>query len=169
MLEEFQEFRKILCICPCCGDIVRVSDLKIKVKKTVEKTWLDEYESMMTKLEKEEDEFSKIEKEIRNKSREKGRKAAQKVFNQCINPNLKKLKINPYDLKPILHPVDFVVFKGMNDDVIKEIEEIKFLSHETKNEMIKTLRNQVHKTIENKDYDWRVARISEEGNIEFKN
>lgn len=166
MLEEFQEFRKVLCICPCCGDMVRVSDLKIKVKKTVEKTWLDDYESMMAKLEKEEDEFSKIEMKLREKSVEKGRRAAQKVFNQCINPNFKKLKINPYDLKPILHPVDFVVFKGMTDDII---EEINFLSHETENEMIKTLRNQVYKTIENKEYDWRVARINEEGSIEFKN
>ena len=41
--KEFQEFRKILCICPCCNDIVRVSDLHLKTKGKVSKTWLDKY------------------------------------------------------------------------------------------------------------------------------
>lgn len=166
MLEEFQEFRKILCICPCCGDMVRVSDLKIKFKDTVQKTWLDEYEAMQIQLEKAREDFSKIEKEIREKSVEKGRKAAEEVFNRCINPNFKSLQIDPYDLKPILHPVDFVVFKGMSKG--ESIEEINFFSHETGNEIIKTIRSQVHKAIENKAYDWRVARIGEDGSIEFK-
>jgi len=166
MLEEFQEFRKILCICPCCGEMVRVSDLKIKVKKTTEKTWLDEYEAMMFKLEKAKQDFAKIESEIREKSVEKGRKAAEKVFNNCINPNFRKLKIDPYDLKPILHPIDFVVFNGMNKG--NSIEEIKFFSHKSENDIIISLRNQVHKAIENKDYEWQVARISEDGSIEFK-
>lgn len=166
MLEEFQEFRKILCICPCCGEMVRVSDLKIKVKNKIEKTWLDKHEAKIIQLEKEKEEFSKIEMKIREQSVEKGRKAAEEVFNKCINPNFRSLKIDPYDLKPILHPVDFIVFKGMSKG--NSIEEINFFSHETENDLIKNLRNQVHKAIENKDYDWRVARISEVGNIEFK-
>jgi len=166
MLEEFQEFRKILCICPCCGEMVRVSDLKIKVKDKIEKTWLDEHEAKMIKLQNEREEFSKIEMKIREQSIEKGRKTAEKVFNKCINPNFRKLKIDPYDLKPILHPIDFVVFKGMSKG--NSIEEIKFFSHKTENEIINTLRSQIHKAIEKNDYDWQVARISEDGIIEFK-
>ena len=45
LFEEFSELRKILCICPCCGKIVRVSDLHLKVKKPIVKTWLDTYEA----------------------------------------------------------------------------------------------------------------------------
>jgi hypothetical protein len=43
--EEFQLFRKILCVCPCCGELVRLSDLRLKTKGEVEKTWLDDYEA----------------------------------------------------------------------------------------------------------------------------
>ena len=60
MLEEFQEFRKILCICPCCGEMVRVSDLKIKVKNKIEKTWLDKHEAKIIQLEKEKEEDERV-------------------------------------------------------------------------------------------------------------
>ena len=44
LLKEFQEFRRILCLCPCCSELVRVSELRLKVKGPAPRTWLDEYE-----------------------------------------------------------------------------------------------------------------------------
>jgi len=165
MLEEFQEFRKILCLCPCCGEVVRLSDLKINVKGEIQKTWLDEHEAKINQIKKEEDEFSKIASETREKATERGRKIAEEVFSK-LNPTFSNLKIDPYDIKPILHPVDYLIFKGMakNDS----IEEINFFSYETVNPKINTLRKQIHKAIENKEYDWNVARIMEDGSIEFE-
>ena len=165
MLEEFQEFRKILCICPCCGDVVRVSDLKIKVKGSIEKTWLDDHQAKIIQIKKEEDKFSEIEKETREKAQEKGRKTAEEVFNK-INPIFSNLKIDPYDIKPILHPIDYIVFKGM--DKSDSIEEINFFSRSTENEIINTLRSQVQKVIDHKEYEWGVARIKDDGSIELK-
>lgn len=55
LFKEFQEFRKILCICPCCGDLVRVSDLKLKVKGPASRTWLDDYEKKSLILDKREE------------------------------------------------------------------------------------------------------------------
>ena len=44
LFEEFQEFRKILCVCLECSEIVRVSDLRLTAKGKVKETWLDDYE-----------------------------------------------------------------------------------------------------------------------------
>lgn len=164
--EEFQEFRKILCVCPECGEIVRVSDLRLKSKEKVEKTWLDDYDHRSLQMSKKEEEFNEIESELREAAVEKGRKEAQKIFNKAIKADLRKLKLNPYDIKPILNPVDFLVFKDMNSK--DTISDIVFLSKKLENQNINRLRAQVKNVIEVKNYEWRVARISNTGQIELE-
>ena len=65
LLEQLQEFRKILCICPCCGEIVRVSDLHLKLKGTTIMTWLDEYQKKEQDILKQEEKFDEIEEKLR--------------------------------------------------------------------------------------------------------
>lgn len=166
LFNEFQDLHKILCICPKCGGIYRVSDLKLKVKGKVEKTWLDKYEDKITRLENKENKFEEIKDQLRSISREKGRRQAEKVFNQSISPTFKALKFNPKDIIPILIPVDFVVFKGM--EAKGKVNDISFISKKIKNENINLLRGQVKKVIEKENYDWQVARIDSDGKINIE-
>ena len=164
--EEFQEFRKILCVCPECAEIVRVSDLRLKTKGKVKKTWLDDYELRSDQMGLKEEEFNEIESKLRAAAVEKGRKKAQKVFNKAINADFRKMKLDPYDIKPILNPVDFLVFKDMNSK--DTISDIVFLSKQIENPNINRLRDQVKNVIENKNYEWLVARINNTGQIKFE-
>ena len=164
--EEFQEFRKILCVCPECGEIVRVSDLRLKTKGKVKKTWLDDYELRSDQMDLKEEEFNEIESKLRAAAVEKGRKKAQKVFNKAINADFRKMKLDPYDIKPILNPVDFLVFKDMNSK--DAISDILFLSKQIENRNINLLRSQVKDVIEKKEYEWLVARINNIGQIKFE-
>ena len=166
LFTEFQEFRKILCICPCCSDIFRVSDLRLKVKGAVVKTWLDRYQKEKQEILKKEEGFEAIEEKLREKSREKGRKEAEKVFNNAISPSFKALKLDPFDVKPILNPVDFVVFKGMNKKEV--ISDILFLSKFYNSPVLNITRKQVETAILNNRYEWQVARITDEGKISFE-
>jgi predicted Holliday junction resolvase-like endonuclease len=161
--EEFQLFRKILCVCPCCGELVRLSDLRLKTKAEVEKTWLDEYEAENQSLTKKEETFEEEKDKLKEAAIEKGRKAAEKAFYAAICPSLQSLKLSPFDLKPIFHPVDFVAFNGMTSG--DEISEILFLTREHKCAPLAPIRTQIKQAIENGKYDWQVARIEETGNI----
>lgn len=165
LLNDFQEFRRILCVCPCCGDIVRVSDLRLKVKGTAH-TWLDDHEKKEQQIEKKEEKFSEEEEKLREIARAKGRKAAQKVFENAVFPAIRKLRIDPFDLKPILNPVDFVAFKGMNCG--EEISEIMFLSKECSSPSLESARVQIARAVSSRKYCWQVARIDEDGGIEFE-
>jgi len=165
LFEEFQEFRKILCICPCCGELVRVSDLKLKVKGAAV-TWLDDFDKQIMALQKKEDNFDEKEDKIREKAKEEGRKAAEKALKKLMSPQLKSLKLDPYDVKPISNPVDFIVFKGMYKN--ESISDIIFLSKYIKNQDLNVIRRQVSKAVSSKKYDWQVARIDENGNILFE-
>ena len=164
--EDFQEFRKILCVCPECGDIVRLSDLKLKTKVETEITWLDYYEFRGRLLSGREAEFDAVKGELREAARAEGRRQAEVVFNNAIKQDFRRMKFNPIDIKPVLNPVDYLVFKDMNKS--KEITDLVFLSKKLENPMINRLREQVKTSIENSNYEWLVARIDNEGKIEFE-
>ena len=164
--EEFQQFRRILCVCPCCGEIVRVSDLRLKTKGPDVGTWLDDFEKKQLELSKEEELFKEKEGELREKAREKGRKEAEKAFHKAICPSLKRLKLDPYDVKPILHPVDFVVFNGMNKE--ETISDIVFLSKTLDCTSLNSIRCNIKNAVTKNRYDWQVVRIDTEGNITFE-
>lgn len=166
MIKEFQEFRKILCVCPCCGDIVRVSDLKITAGGPAPHTWLDDYNKKCQLMQNKEDKFNEKEGLLRELARDKGRKAAEKAFNKAIIPGFKKLKYDPFDIKPVLNPIDFIIFKDMNKK--ETVNDIVFLSKICKNTVLNGLRNKVKKAITAKKYDWQVARIGVKGEIAFE-
>lgn len=165
VFDQFQLFRKILAVCPCCGEIHRVSDLKLAAKGKAEKTWLDEYDADSLKLELKEQEFDEQEDKLREAAKEAGRKQAAKVFQKAICPSLQKLKLNPYDVKPIFHPIDFVAFNGMTDQ--EEISNILLLAREQCT-MLDPIRKQIKKAVDNYKYDWQVARIDDGGNINLE-
>jgi predicted Zn finger-like uncharacterized protein len=166
MFNEFQDLHKILCVCPKCGAIYRVSDLKLKSKGKTVKTWLDKYDDKILKLDKKENTFDEKKDQLREIAREKGRKESKKVFNKAISPTFKALKYDPSDIIPILTPVDFVVFKDM---IAKsKVSDIVFLSQKISNKNINTLRQQVKKAIDNHSYDWQVARIDHSGKISME-
>lgn len=166
VFEEFQQFRRILCICPCCGDIVRVSDLRLKTKGPAARTWLDNYESQDKKLADKEQKFDEEEEKLRKVAREKGRRAAERVINGAICESLRALKLDPFDVKPILNPIDFVVFKGMNKE--ESISDILLLAREHNCMSLNAIRRQIRDTVLQQRYEWQVARIDEKGNITFE-
>ena len=165
-VEEFQQLQKILCVCPCCNEIVRASDLHFKVKGKITKTWLDLYEDRVSLMERKEEKFQEREAEVREKSRERGREDAKKITNKTILPIFKEMKSDLSDVIPLLHPVDFVIFNGMCQK--EKISNILFLSKKTQFEQLQKTRKQVQSAIEQKRYKWQVNRIENDGKINFE-
>jgi predicted Holliday junction resolvase-like endonuclease len=166
ILGTFQYFRRILCMCPCCGDIVRLSDLHLRSKKAVAKTWLDNFEKKRATIEKKTEKFDEIEDKLREQARLKGRKDAQKVFNKAISDEFTALKLDPFDIKPVLHPIDFLVFKDMNKNGL--VDRVILLSKDCKNQSLCKFRGQVKDAIDKKRYEWQVARINADTEISLE-
>jgi len=166
LVNLFQSFRQILCICPCCGDIVRLSDLRLKYKGKAPRTWLDTHESKIKLLEEKELLFEEKEEKLRKKAIERGRKKVPKMICKCFDRGIARFNYNPYDIKALLHPVDFVVFNGLNDE--KKLEDITFLSKKTSNDILNKIRNSLEMAIDRERYDWHIARVSIEGKVELE-
>jgi len=165
LIDVFQSLRKILCVCPCCGEIVRMSDLHLKYSGKAPKTWLDKYELEVLSLAEKERLFEEKEAELREKAIERGRKKVPLMVKNCLCSEFKQLEYDPYDIKAVMDPVDFVVFDGLNAG--QEIQSITFLSRKP-NAAMRPVVDSIRKTIDKGKYDWKVARITTTGKVDFE-
>lgn len=166
LVETFQNFRRILCICPCCQQMRHLSDLHLKYKGKAPKTWLDTYESNARALDEKEAKFDEKEKEIRDKATERGRKKVDQILTASLESSLAQFKYNPYDIKAILHPVDFIVFDGLNSK--EKVDDVTFLCKTlSESDLIKT-QKEVENVVKAQKYDWKVARVEAGGTIEYE-
>lgn len=164
-LTMFQQFKTILCICPKCNTLLRLSELHIRAKMKAPKTWLDSYEFNEHKIEEQESRFEEKEGKIREKARERGRAKVPILVRKSMDTQFAKLKYDPYDIKPLLHPVDFAVFDGLNNSALHNVI---LLSRRTSNAHLNGLQKAVGKAVENKRYDWKVARVSIDGQVTYE-
>jgi predicted Holliday junction resolvase-like endonuclease len=162
-IDSFQDLRTILCVCPCCGELVRASELHLSVHGKAPKTWLDDYEAELARLADREAEFEATAEEIREKAIERGRSRVVERACSCLDSSIARFKYNPYDIKAIFNPVDFVVFDGLNAG--GELNDITFLSKGKRGD---PLQKSVAKTVKNGSYSWKVARVTDEGGVEFE-
>ena len=181
-LDFFNKIKTILCICPNCSSLLRLNELHLRSKTPTPKTWLDEYDLKEQKLgtfdnrvSKKEDEKKEILEQKREKATQLGRKQVIKtVFNSLDSIAKEKLKnYNPFDVKPVIHPVDFVIFNGDYEAKKlkykkKAIQEVVFLSKKSQNSDLLNLQKSVNECVKKKNYDFKLVRISDEGKISFE-
>jgi len=181
--EMFHQARRILCKCPECDEISRLSEIRIKSGKKSKPTWLDEYEESVNDYYTENDEFERTKKDEQKKRTAIGRKQVKKDIKKIMKKSLisnyqKIINYNPYDIKVIGNPVDLVVFDGATNiknktaDKIKltekdVVKEVVLLSKKTSNQYLEKLHKSIDEVIQNKEYEWMTANVLE-GNIEFE-
>jgi len=164
-VQMFNQLKTIHCMCPKCENLMRVSDLQLFSKEKTEKTWLDIFDLKTRMVEKKEEKFEEEKNDIRQKAIERGRKQVPKLINQSLNKDFAKLKYDPYDVKAILHPIDFVTFNGMNKG---QVENVTLLSNKTTNPYMQNLHKAIAEAVKTKSYDWKVLRVSHDGEVEYK-
>jgi len=143
-----------------------LNDLYLKYAGKAPKNWFDIHKSKVLLIQKKEEIFEEKESEMREKSIERGRKKVPLIVRRCLCTEFKGLKYDPYDIKALMHPVDFIIFDGLNKG--DNVKNITFLSRKSiireQNIILKTIKE----TIDKNNYDWKVARISIDGNVGFE-
>ncbi|AIF84607.1 Endonuclease related to archaeal Holliday junction resolvase [Candidatus Nitrososphaera evergladensis SR1] len=165
ILELFQSFRTILCLCPYCNQIQRLSDINPRYGGRIKKTWLDIYESRVKALEKKVEAFEEKAEELRQSATEKGRKQVPDILRRSMSIEFMNLSYNPYDIKALMHPVDFIIFDGLHS--AENVKEIIFLSKKISNNGLNKIRESIRDAIRNGSYNWQVARVDLEGKITY--
>lgn len=162
IVDYFQAFRSILCVCPCCGELVRLSDLKFTHRGKAPRTWLDTHEGEIKRLVKKEEKFEEQEEELREAAREKGRKKIPGIIRK-IDPTFTKLRFHPKDIKALMHPVDFVVFEGLADG--NRIRNVTLVARTRRAPRLTSIRQSIKKAIDKENVEWQTLRVDAEGQI----
>lgn len=161
LIQFFQLQRQIFGVCPHSGNVFRLSDCQIYVKKKPEPDWLQQIEATQERINRASQNLDEKEDEIREKAREVGRKEADRLVRK-IDKIFQPLKLNPDDSKVIFHPVDFIVFNGMKSGQMKNL----ILMDKAKGSNDKRLQKSIQKVVEKGNYEWITLRVEDNGNIE---
>lgn len=164
VIEFYSSLRQIFGVCPCCEEIFRVSDCKLYQKNRPATDWKEKLDNEIVRLENLEDKLLEKIELAREAEREKGRREADKLVRK-IDPIFRPLKLNPNDAKVVFHPVDFVVFNGMNNYNDKSIKNLILLDKNDKQGEYLKIQNSVDKAVDKGSYEWITLRITEDGTI----
>ena len=167
MTDDFTAFYKtrqsILCSCPKCFAISRLSQLIIISEGKKSRTWLDDYEDNIRKFQDKQATFEEQESTIRDAAVQRGRAQVPNMVVSSLSDKVVSSKYDPYDIKPINHPIDYIIYDGMNKKSINNV----VLLHQ-KNKHLAELHKSIRNVIDSKEYDWKVARVSREGKLEIE-
>jgi predicted Holliday junction resolvase-like endonuclease len=161
LLKFFQLQRQIFGICPDTGNIFRLSDCHIFVKKKPDPDWLQKIEIEQLRLAGICEKLDERKFFVAEQAKIIGRREADnavKKFDKVFKPK----KLNADDSKVIFHPIDYIVFNGMKSGLMKNIilmDRVKTTSSE------KQIQKSIAKVIERQNYEWITLRVEDNGNI----
>ena len=160
LLENFSLFRDIFGVCPHCQGIFRLSQCHIYLKERPPGDWFDKLDVAERTLSEAEERLKEKEKQMKEALYSKWRRRTQKQLAK-IDPVFSAKKLQADDAKVISHPVDFIVFNGMNS--ADKIKNVILLDSKKK---FSAVQKSVEKAVEKEHYDWATFRISEDGKVE---
>ena len=94
--------------------------------------------------------------EIRQTAIKQSRAVLSGQFSEQIAPYLPEFPFNPTEARFIGKPVDFVIFKGMDE---RKIEEVIFVEVKTGKSQLSSVEKSLKEAIQNKKVGWSEYRI----------
>ncbi len=166
VLNFYSSLRQIFGVCPYCVNIIRISDCKLYQKQKPVVDWKEKVDSEIERLEIVEEKLLEKIASAKQSARDAGKKNANKVIRK-IDQIFHPLGLNCNDCKVIFHPVDFIVFKGMNNENKQDctIKEVLLLDKNNKSGQYLTIQKSIEKAVQTKSYEWLTLRVENSGNI----
>jgi len=166
VLRFYSTLRQIFCVCPYCADVIRLSDCKLYQKQKPLVDWKEKVDNEIEKLEMAEERLLEKIAAAKQDARDAGKRNANKVVRK-IDTIFHPLGLNCNDCKVIFHPVDFIVFKGMNNENKQDcsVKEVLFLDKNNKSGEYLQIQRSIEKAVEANSYEWLTLRVENSGQI----
>mgnify|MGYP005811063353 CR=1 FL=1 len=161
VLAFYQETKRIYGVCPCCGELFRLSEATLFTKDPPPRTEFDLVDEARRKLERAIEKFDEREQALRDKALAIGQEAARKRLKKIAKPFVKR-KIDPQDVKVLFDPIEFVAFRGMCDG---EVKAVSLIDRPAESKDREKLQESVRRTVDKGNYEWKELRIDAEGRV----
>jgi len=164
IVDFFSLHRQIFGTCPSadCGELFRLSDCRVYLRKKPASDWMDALDRMDARLASLEEKLQEKEADMREMARKKGRSLALKAVRR-IDPIFTPRRLNPDDAKVIFHPIDYVVFNGMKEG--GRIKNVILLDHVGTTADQRRLHRSIQRTVEKGRLEWQTLRVGDDGTV----
>lgn len=157
-----QEQKRILGICPCCGELFRLSDAALFTRQPPPPTPLDEVDAERRKAELAAQRFEERAGALKEAALRCGQAEARQRLRAIAGPFVER-DIDPQDVKVLFDPVEFVAFRGMAAGAVSAVVLIDRPAASTQQEAV---QRSVADAVEKGRYEWKVLRIDDGGRVE---
>ncbi len=149
---------QIFGVCPCCCEVFRLSDCTLFRGAAPAWTWLDKIEQEEASLDALEEKIDLQLDQLREAARKAGRKRAQAIVTK-IDRIFAPKRLHADDAKPLCHPVDYIVFDGLNAST--EVKRIVLLDREAGQTPRAEVQASIKRAIKNGNVQWRELHVSD--------
>lgn len=163
LAKTFEEFNAILVICPCCGDVFRLSEGRPYIKGRKPATPFDAIAAEQRKMTAAEERFEARADAIRSKAREAGQKIARKALKR-IDPVFSGRRLDTQDVKVLFDPVEYVVFDGLAQG---ECRRVLFLAETPSTKASAAAVDSLAETIQKGNYEFGILRVEKDGGLDW--
>ena len=163
LVAMLQDFRRILGVCPCCGEVFRLTDLMIAYRAKPAVTWLDELEADEDRQQRAEDKFAEDERRIRQLAKERGREALPGLLREA-EPVFACRGYFAHDVKPLFDPVDYIIFDGMN--AAPAVRRVVLFDGPALDHTRERAQRSIQRALEAGNLEWRTVRMGKDGRIQ---
>lgn len=162
LVSYFRDSKRIYGICPCCGEVFRLSDATLFTTERPPATPFDRVDAERAKLERAEERFEARQGQLRLEAVEKGQREARKHLRSIAGSFIER-RIDPQDVKVIFDPVEFVAFRGMTRG---RIDRIAFIDRPPSTRAREQLQRSIARAVKAGNVEWRTLRISNDGRVQ---
>lgn len=159
-IQFFNNLRQTFCHCPNCDETYRLSNSVLFEDKRPNLDWLDKIEREIEKLESQEKAMKVKIAKAKNDATLQGRIEADEHIAQ-FDTLFAPLGLSPNDAKVHFHPIDYIVFNGMNS-LDGKIKNIVLLDRK---ENSGSLQESLAKCIHDERYDFLTIKIKNDGMV----
>ena len=162
LTKAFAEFNAIIGICPCCGDISRLSEMRPYLKGAKPSSEFDLLDAEERRLDRIEEALEEQVERLREKARELGRKEAARRL-KAADPCFAGCGIDPQDVKVLFDPVEYIVFDGMAK---KALRKIWFVGEQPAGKADERLQTSLQDAVRKGNLEFITLRVTNDGKVE---
>jgi len=155
----FEEFQKILVVCPHDGEVYRLADLRLFYDSQTMGSW---YDTCMRELYALNSSIQELEKRKEQVKAENTRNADTRLMSYIpdADPFISRFPYDGRDMKLLIDPIEFIVFEGMHKE---DVQNVILLDRNRKDK--ERLHDSIREVIAKERYDWITLLVNEKAKL----
>ncbi len=157
----FGALGNLMGVCPCCGELFYVSEARPYYDGQNPQSALDRLRAEERRLDESEAKLDEIESDLREIAARAGLQATKRLLRK-IDPVFSGAGYDPQDVKVIFNPVTYLIFDGMSQ---RKLKNIQLLATPPENGAAERIQHSIAQAIKGGNVEFRTLRVDSRGRI----